>query len=114
MCSSDLEGHYHGVTSLSKDSTILYLFVPSVKNGDKEGMVPMMIKGLRNKILSATVVGDRTECAIKIVGKISWSSVPGTVFMDLPVRAMDEYMTVVRLQLDGPIKLYRGKGGFSD
>ena len=80
------EGHYHGVTSLSKDSTILYLFVPSVKNGDKAGMVPMMIKGLRNKILSATVVGDRTECAIKIVGKISWSSVPGTVFMDLPVQ----------------------------
>ena len=48
------------------------------------------------------------------MGKISWSSVPGTLFIDIPNSELDEEVTVVKLKLNGPIKLYRGKGGFSD
>ena len=47
----------------------------------------------------------------KVVGKISWSPVPGLVFIDVLPATKDPYMTVLKLQLDGPVKLYRGHGG---
>ncbi|HVW96490.1 MAG TPA: alpha-L-fucosidase [Mucilaginibacter sp.] len=98
-------GHFYGPTTLSKDSTTLYLFVPAKASGQ------LMIKGLDNKIQEATVVGDTTQLNCKIVGKISWSKVPGLVYIDLPENLQDKYMTVVKLKLDGPIKLYEGQGG---
>lgn len=36
--------------------------------------------------------------------------VPGAC--DVPENVQDKYMTVPALQLDKPVKLYRGKGGF--
>lgn len=108
------EGHYHGSSVLSKDSTTLYLFVPSVKNHNGVGVSTIMLKGIRNKILRSEILGSTTPIALKTVGKISWSTVPGTIFMDVPLAGMDEHMTVLKLQLDGPLRLYRGKGGFAD
>jgi alpha-L-fucosidase len=47
------------------------------------------------------------------VGKISWSHVPGIVYVaDIPAAAQDQYMTVLELKLKGKLSLYRGKGGF--
>jgi alpha-L-fucosidase len=46
------------------------------------------------------------------MGKISWSSVPGTLFIDIPNQDIDEEVTVVKLKLKGALSLYRGKGGF--
>jgi alpha-L-fucosidase len=37
--------------------------------------------------------------------------VPGLVFINLPAAVKDPYMTVLKLTLDGPVKLYRGQGG---
>ncbi len=99
------EGHFHGPTSISADSTVLYLFTDDRSD--------ILIKGLTNKIKKATVVGTNTELPVKVVGKISWSPVPGLIFMDVPANAQDEYLTVVKLELEGPVKLYRGKGGFN-
>lgn len=98
------DGHFHGATSLSKDSTILYLFTDD--RGD------LFIKGLTSKIKKATVLGTNVELPVKVVGKISWSPVPGLVFIDVPANLQDQYLTVVKLELEGPVKLYRGKGGF--
>lgn len=72
----------------------------------------VMLKGLRNEILSAEVLGVEGKLHPKIVGKISWSSVPGTVFLKVPVDALDEDVTVLKLKLKGPLSLYRGAGGF--
>ena len=47
----------------------------------------------------------------KVVGKISWSPVPGLVFLDVPEGAADPYMTVIKLTFEEPVALYRGKGG---
>lgn len=99
------QGHFYGPTTLSKDSTSLYLFVPGKVTG------PVMIKGLDNKIEDASVVGDGTKLTAKIVGKISWSAVPGLVYIDVPDKVQDKYMTVIKLKLDKKIKLYRGQGG---
>jgi len=98
-------GHFYGASTMSKDSTTLFLFVPAKTVGT------LMIKGLDNKIEDITVVGNGAKLTPKVVGKISWSKVPGLVYIDLPENVQDKYMTVLRVKLDKPIKLYRGEGG---
>jgi alpha-L-fucosidase len=83
----------------------LYLFLPDQKAGNA------MIKGLLNQIKDVQVLGTNQHLSPKIVGKISWSPVPGLVFINVPDSLKDPYMTVLKITLDGPVKLYRGKGG---
>ena len=99
------QGHFYGPTTLSKDAKTLYLFVHGKSTG------PLMIKGLDSKIENITVVGNGSKLKHKVVGKISWSPVPGLVYIDLQESAMDKYVTVLKLELDKPIKLYSGQGG---
>lgn len=101
------QGHFYGPSTISKDSTSLYLFLPGKVTGD------FVVKGLMNGIKSIIVVGNGTSLKSKIVGKISWSYVPGLVYITVPENVQDTYMTVLKLELDKPIKLYRGKGGFN-
>jgi alpha-L-fucosidase len=100
------QGHFYGPTTLSKDSTTLYLFLPAKMSG------PIMLKGLVNGIEEITVVGSNTRLSHKVVGKISWSPVPGLVYIDMPAAELDKYVTVLKVKLGGPVRLYRGKGGF--
>ncbi|MDP4131092.1 MAG: alpha-L-fucosidase [Bacteroidota bacterium] len=98
-------GHFYGPSTLSKDSVTLYLFLPDRSAGD------IMIKGLSNKIKDVEIVGESQHLSPKIVGKISWSPVPGLVFIHVPGKFKDEYMTVLKVSLQGRLKLYRGQGG---
>lgn len=100
-------GHYYGPSTISKDSTTLYLFVPGKNKGT------IVIKGLENKIEEISVLGSSQKLNHKIVGKISWSHVPGLVYIDLSTITPDANMTVLKVHLSKPIKLYRGKGGFN-
>ena len=70
-----------------------------------------MVKGLDTKIKSIEVLGNGSKLTQKIVGKISWSVVPGLVYIDVPSTVLDQYITVLKLSLEKPIKLYSGKGG---
>ena len=99
------QGHFYGPTTLSKDSSTLYLFLQAKTSG------PVMLKGLDTKIKSIEILGNQTKLQHKIVGKISWSAVPGLVYIDVPSNKLDTYITVLKVQLEKPIKLYRGKGG---
>lgn len=101
------QGHFYGPTTLSKDSTILYLFLHGSSGGN------IMIKGLDNKIQDITVLGSNAKLTHKIVGKISWSHVPGLVYVNVPQNLLDQYITIVKVKLDKPVKLYRGQGGFN-
>jgi alpha-L-fucosidase len=101
------QGHFYGPTTISKDSNSLYLFLPGGTTGD------VMIKGLANTIKRINVLGTNHNVPHKIVGKISWSPVPGLVFIKVPEKFKDPYMTVLKLELDGPLKLYRGQGGLN-
>ena len=100
------KGHFFGPTTLSADSTKLYLCV----SGNSEG--PLLVKGLTNKIKSIRVLGNNSSLQHKVVGKISWSPVPGLVFINLPRAVQTKYITVLELSLEGPVKLYSGQGGF--
>ena len=101
------QGHFYGPSTISPDSTSLYLFV----RGQCQG--PLMLKGLVNKIREITVLGSGKKLTHTIVGKISWSHVPGLVYIDLPAGIQDPYVTVLKLELDQPLRLYRGQGGFN-
>ncbi len=101
------QGHFYGPTTLSPDSTTLYIFVHGKTSGE------LMLKGLDNKIENITVLGSGTKLQHKVVGKISWSPVPGLVYISLPETALEKYVTVLKVKLDKPIKLYRGQGGLN-
>ena len=137
-------GHFYGPSTISKDSTILYLFITQVQGMSRDdkyieaeeledainevlgksgedaieidggsGMgCSVMVKGLKNQIESVQVLGTDFVIKPKVVGKISWSSVPGTVFIDVPFDALDSNVTVLKLKLKGPLSLYQGAGGF--
>ncbi len=98
-------GHFYGASTLSKDSSAIYLFVSGKNTGD------IVIKGLDAKIKKVSVLGTNEILKSKIVGKISWSNVPGLVFIKMPEKA-EQRMSVVKIELDGKLKLYRGKGGY--
>ncbi len=99
------QGHFYGPSTLSADSLNLYLFV----SGGDCGQV--VVRGLNNVVKEAAIVGTGVKPDLKIVGKISWSPVPGLLFVDIPEGKGDRYMTVVKLTFDKPVSLYRGKGG---
>jgi alpha-L-fucosidase len=100
-------GHFYGPSTLSKDSTSLYLFVPGKQTGE------IVLKGLLSSIKKITILGSGQPAGFKIVGKISWSPVPGLVYIKLPDVVQDRYMTVVKVELEKPLRLYRGKGGLT-
>ena len=125
-------GHFHGNSTISKDSLSIYLFVPAVgidtsNQANREAQygniqstpvatsnlkVTVQLKGLMSEIESITVIGTKTTVPYKVVGKIDWSYVPGTLYLDLPISALDPEISVIKVQLKTPLKLYRGKGGF--
>lgn len=92
--------YFNGYSTLSKDSTTLYLYVDNQPNG------PLLIKGLKNKVNRVWVVGNGTKLSHKIVGKQYWSSVPGLLYIDLPEEVQDENVTVIAVLLDGKVYLY--------
>lgn len=125
-------GHFHGNSTLSKDSMSVYLFLPSigVDTTNQAGReltygtitttpvstsnlkLTVQLKGLMSEIESITVLGTKTSVPFKVVGKIDWSYVPGTLYLDVPISALDPEISVIKVQLKTPLKLYRGKGGF--
>ncbi|GJM33381.1 MAG: alpha-L-fucosidase [Saprospiraceae bacterium] len=92
--------HFGHPSTLSADSTILYLFVPGIPSA------PLMLKGLKNKINRIWVVGNGTKLNHRVLSKAYWSSIPGIVFIDVPTEVVDEEMTVIAVLLDGKIDLY--------
>jgi len=108
-------GHYHGNSTLSKDSMVLNLFIPSPQGSISDQsklMIPIYIKGLKSKPSSIRLIGSTVPIDYTEVGKISWSSVPGTLFLEIPISEMDPMISVLQLTFNEPIQLYRGKGGF--
>jgi alpha-L-fucosidase len=94
-------GYFYGPSTLSKDSTMLYLFVP----GDPKGQV--MLQGIKNKINRIYAVGNGTKLIWKEYLKPYWSNNSGVTFIDIPEKVRDEYMTVIAVILDGKLQLQK-------
>ena len=98
------EGHVFAPTTLSKDSTILYVYLDYKVNES------LAIKGLKNSVNRIWVVGDGRKLNYKSVGKQYWSEVPGILYVDIPDEVYDPQITVLAILLDGPIELYTEAG----
>jgi alpha-L-fucosidase len=93
--------YFYGPSAISKDSTTLYLYL------DSQPVGPVFVKGLNNKIQRAWVVGNGSKLDTQVLMKLSWSPVPGIAYITVPKDALDPQVTVLALQLEGPLSLYR-------
>jgi alpha-L-fucosidase len=118
---------YYGPSTLSADSTVLYLFVPgnskfqipnSKQNPNSKSENPIenrqivqspnrqiLLKGITNKISTIWIVGNGTKLEQTTWLKPWWSGNPGLVEISIPEEAMDTEMTVIAVQLEGKIAL---------
>ena len=96
--------HFYGATTLSKDQTILYLFVEGNPGGE------VVVRGLKNNINRIWVVGEGTKLSHQVKGQVYWSHYPGIKYIKLPEHVLDENMTVLAVLLDGKVDLYREDG----
>jgi len=99
------EGHYEGLSTLSKDLQTLYLFVEGKPTG------PIALKGVKNAVARVRLVGEGSMINHEIFNKLYWSSIPGIIYIQVPDERLDENMTVIAVLLDSPIQLYREKVG---
>lgn len=96
--------YFNGYTTLNETGDILYLYLPYKPIGR------VSLKGLVNTVKKIRVVGDNTELDFKVYNKLSWSSVPGIVYIDVPEEVQDTNITVLAVELEGQVKMYEGEG----
>ena len=93
--------YFYGPTSLSEDSTVLYLFVRDIP---KDGNI--VLKGISNSIKEISIVGTDINLDHKLFCKVSWNTYPGLIYINIPGERIDKYYTVLAVKLDGKINLY--------
>ena len=96
--------HVQGYTTLNNSGDILYVYLPYKPVG------PLELKGLKSRVKNIRVVGNGSILNWKQYNDISWSEVPGVYYIDVPESVLDPQMTVLALEMEEPIKLYRGHG----
>ncbi|MBB6463083.1 alpha-L-fucosidase [Flammeovirga kamogawensis] len=97
-------GHYFGPTTLSEDRTIIYLY-----NFQKPSEFTSL-KGVKNKVKKIRVVGSDKELDYKVIDSAPWNEIPGIIQIFTPQDIADEYATVIAVELEGELELYRGIG----
>jgi alpha-L-fucosidase len=98
-------GHYFGPTTLSKDKKTIYCFIQDIP---REGIV---VKGIINKVERVRMIGTNQELHFERNGGAPWMNIPGVLQVDIAHGQLDENVSVVAIDLDSPLKLYRGEGG---
>ncbi|MCH5329895.1 MAG: alpha-L-fucosidase [Alistipes sp.] len=96
--------HVAAYTSLNEAGDILYIYLPYRPNESVE------LKGLKSRVNNIRVVGTDRNADWKLYNDISWSEVPGVYYIEVPEEALDERITVLAVELDEPVRLYRGSG----
>jgi alpha-L-fucosidase len=99
------EGHFPGMSALSKDKQTLYLFVEGIPTG------PIALKGIKNNIARIRIAGEGSMLTHTIYNKLYWSDRPGIIYIDIPKERLDKQMTVIAVLLDKPLELYRENVG---
>jgi alpha-L-fucosidase len=97
-------GHLNGASTLSKDRETLYVFLFD-RPWDN---IP--VKGIHNEIKRISVVGSGQELSHRKIGGAPWMHIPGVLWIDVPEEALNPYTTVLKVELEGPLKLYHGAG----
>lgn len=96
-------GHFYGPSTLSKSGDTLFLTTFDRPRG------AVAVKGIRNKIKRASIVGG-PEVKQQAIGGAPWANLPGVLWIDVPEEHLDPEATVIKLELEGPLDLYTGAG----
>ena len=96
--------YYLGGSTISPDRETLYLFV---YDRPKECIC---LKGLCNPIKKITVLHSGKELSHEIHGGVPWFQIPGTTWIRMTADDCHDQVTVVKVQLEGEIKMYGGSG----
>ncbi|MEV1082611.1 alpha-L-fucosidase [Streptomyces sp. NPDC050211] len=98
-------GHHYGPSTLSKDRRTLYLILFDAPRAE------INVRGLLGSVRRVTVLGSGTELAHRITGGLH--ETPGVLWIEPPAAAdLDPHATVLAVELDGELELYRGAGRF--
>ncbi len=97
-------GHFFGPSSLSKDKKTLYLFYHDIPNGE----IP--VKGIYNKIKKITILKTDESVGFRMNGGAPWINIPGVLWIDLKAEQTDKNTTVLKIELESELSLYRGAG----
>jgi alpha-L-fucosidase len=101
-----LPGHFYGPTTLSQDNRTLYLYLYDDPKDE------IQIKGIKNQHIKKIAIVGRPE--VKLVPKYfsgaSWAGLPPVLSISVPHKSLDKDVTVVKIEFNEPIDLYRGKG----
>lgn len=92
-------GHFYGPTSVSADGRTLFLYVLDRPNDY------VVVRGLRNQVLKAYVLGTGTELDHQRIGGLH--EVPGWEYVFTTDDALDPLCTVIALELDGEVSVHR-------
>ncbi|MEV0116708.1 alpha-L-fucosidase [Streptomyces sp. NPDC050844] len=92
-------GHFYGPSTLSADRRTLYLFLFDRPNEY------VVVRGVRNAVTSARVLGKGVEARHERVGGLG--DVPGWEYVHVSDDQLDPLCTVLALELDGELDLYR-------
>jgi alpha-L-fucosidase len=69
-----------------------------------------VVKGIRNKIIQIRLIGTSDILTYKRNGGAGWLKIPGVLQIKLPAEKMDQNVSVIAIDLDSPLDLYRGNG----
>lgn len=95
-------GLFYGASTMNKSSDVIYLFFFD-KPFDQ-----IAVKGLLKAPSRITVLGTRNELTHKTIGGLG--DTPGILWIDVPEEFVDVNATVVKLEFDGPVRIYSGAG----
>jgi len=96
-------GHHYGPSTLSADRRTLYLFCFDTPRES------VALRGLRTPVRRVSVLGTGTPLPHQLIGGLD--GIPGVTWIDAPAaQDVDEYATVLTVELDGELDLYRGAG----
>lgn len=99
------DGHFYGPSLLSKDETKIYLALFDVPRHY------VSLKGVQNKVKSIRVLGSSQELKFERNGGAAWNNIPGILRIEIPDKNnLDEFVTIIEVELEGKLKLYRGHG----
>ena len=97
-------GHYYGPSTLSKDKKTLYLFY------FEKPIDEIQIKGLVTPVKRVTVLGDESKTELNHKRGLGFLAIPGITYIELPEKVTNDVCTVIKVELEDEIELYRGKG----
>lgn len=96
--------YYAGGSVVSEDRKSLYLFVTD------EPKESVCLKGLMNEIKRVTVLHSGKELSCQLCGGAPWLGIPGTVWVKMTGADCHRLITVLKVELEGELKLYSGEG----